>query len=308
MDSVRLGDIRLTYLPDGAIHGELRSLYRDLPETGLEGSNELLDEDDLLVMSVGAVLVEVGERRALIDLGWGPSSLDIHEASQGARRGHAHGGTLVASLRECGLGPEDIDTVALSHLHSDHIGWLLSGDKLTFSRATHLLAEAEWCYWNEPGRLDKLGSPSSEQGATLASRLQFIDDGDTVVPGVDAMLTAGHTPGHLSFVASSGTARAVVLGDAVHCPLELSYPELELVIDVDPTMAARSRHRLERLLSGEGTMSAGGHFSGAAFQRLIVSDVGKRLVPVRTDRRPSPSAELLGLGDLWPTRPGPQCS
>ena len=280
MNGVRLGDIRLTYLPDGAIHSELESLYRNLPDTELEGSRELLDDDDLLVMSVGAVLVEVGDRRALIDLGWGPSTLDIYEATQGERRGHVHGGALVASLGECGFGPDDIDTVVISHLHSDHIGWLLNDEKLTFSRASHLLAEAEWGFWHEPGRLDQLGSPSSDQSAILGSRLRFVDDGDTILPGVNAMLTAGHTPGHLSFVASSGTERAVVLGDAVHCPLELSYPELELVIDVDPTMAARSRRRLEELLSEEGTMSAGGHFSGAAFQRMIVSDVGKTLVPV----------------------------
>ena len=58
------------------------------------------------------------------------------------------GGRLLASLASMGLGPDDIDVVAYSHLHADHVGWT-SGDgaELTFGRARHVLSRAEWDHW-----------------------------------------------------------------------------------------------------------------------------------------------------------------
>jgi len=70
------------------------------------------------------------------------------------------GGTLLKSLAAEGLSPDDIDTVVFTHLHHDHVGWTSNiapapnggsqqpATALTFSRARHLVAGAEWDYWN----------------------------------------------------------------------------------------------------------------------------------------------------------------
>jgi glyoxylase-like metal-dependent hydrolase (beta-lactamase superfamily II) len=93
------------------------------------------------------------------------------------------------------------------------------------------------------------------------------------------MVTAGHTPGHASFVVSGADRRAIVLGDAVHCPIELVVPNLGFVHDVDPAQAA-AQARVDRELIRPGTVLAGGHFPAPAFRQLL--DVTPReLAPVQ---------------------------
>ena len=83
------------------------------------------------------------------------------------------------------------------------------------------------------------------------------------------MATFGHTPGHLSFVISSGNERAIVLGDAVHCPVEILEPELTFVVDVDPELAQRTRVFIEQALLEPDTVAAAPHFADLVFGRLM---------------------------------------
>jgi glyoxylase-like metal-dependent hydrolase (beta-lactamase superfamily II) len=167
-----------------------------------------------------------------------------------------------------------------SHLHADHVGWLVTetsgGPRLTFPRAEHRLAEAEWRYWTDPTREWRWGWPTSVQLEMLGTRRSALEDGAVLAPGVNVMLTPGHTPGHASFVVSSGTERAVVLGDTIHCPVEISHPELALLSDVDPVAGRATRALLQRELDG-GTVAVGGHFPDFVFGRVIRSADGRQL-------------------------------
>ena len=58
----------------------------------------------------------------------------------------------------------------------------------------------------------------------LTGRLRPIDQDTAIAPGITALLAPGHTPGHLCLVISSGQQRALLLGDAITCPLQLDEP------------------------------------------------------------------------------------
>jgi glyoxylase-like metal-dependent hydrolase (beta-lactamase superfamily II) len=96
-------------------------------------------------------------------------------------------------------------------------------------------------------------------------------DGDRVelAPGVTALASPGHTPGHLSIVVSSGTERAILLGDAVTCPQQLEEPDWENMTDVDPGLAHRTREQLWRDLAGRPDVAVAAHFPGLAFGRVL---------------------------------------
>jgi glyoxylase-like metal-dependent hydrolase (beta-lactamase superfamily II) len=276
---IHIGDIDVTFVPDGYISFSPTGAYPGSPPELWEANGQYLDEAGLVVMSLGVLLVRSGGRVALVDLGWGPASLSVGDGTPGTRTVRGTGGTMLDNLAVLGVQPGDVDAVLFSHLHGDHTGWIIdpttatgSADapgRATFSNATHYLSEAEWDYWTTKEAGGVGPAPTAEQLAVLAPRMAPLGEGAGPLPGIDVMPTPGHTPGHLSFVISSGEDRALVLGDAVHCPIEINQPELTFSADVDPAMAQRTRIHIEQELSHPGTVAAGPHFADLVFGRLL---------------------------------------
>lgn len=273
--SVTVGSLSVTFVPDGSIWATPESSYPGSDEALWRAHPNLLDEDGRFLMSLGALLVRSGEHLVLVDLGWGPTEESIVDPVTGATDGWIGGGALVDNLAACGVRPGDVDAVLFSHLHRDHTGWLARDGEPCFSNADHFVAEAEWTYWTTVGALGVGPAPTHAQLGALEGRLAFVADGDTPVPGIEVLATPGHTPGHCSFVLSSGTERAVVLGDAIHCPVELLEPELWYVADVDPELARRTKRHIEAELLRPDTIAAGPHFADLVFGRLLPGE-GKR--------------------------------
>lgn len=106
------------------------------------------------------------------------------------------GEPLPEALGRAGIDMADIRAVAVSHLHNDHAGGL----KHFAGRVPVHVQRAELSY-------GLANHPEPERHAIY--RIDFDDpnidwrqaDGDVeIAPGVTAVLTAGHTPGHQSFV------------------------------------------------------------------------------------------------------------
>ena len=111
----------------------------------------------------------------------------------------------------------------------------------------------------------------------LRERVDLVDGETTVVPGITMVPTPGHTPGNCSFLVSSGTARAVVLGDAIHCPLQISHPEWAFAADANPEAARRAREALLREMDAPGTVVVGPHFPDAVFGRVLAGTAPRRV-------------------------------
>lgn len=277
MCSTTVGEVRLTWLPDGVHHIRPLAQYGgSTPEHF--APHDVVDENGFLVMSLGSLLVESGGRRMLVDLAFGPGHVDLGAVVGDGFEGDLVGGSLLVSLAAVGLTPADIDAVAYSHLHPDHVGWVCDGHgEAVFGNATHYVAEGEWDWWVNGEGAEVPLAPDEATRAVMSERLELVGDGFAPVPGVQFMSTPGHTPGHCSFVVSSGDERAVILGDAIHCPVEISSPELDFVFDVDLEVARRTKERIIRELDDPRTLAAGGHFPDFVFGRLVQADGANRL-------------------------------
>src|SRR5438105_3786612 len=95
--------------------------------------------------------------------------------------------------------------------------------------------------------------------APIESRLETWDGNGPLLPGLDVRRAPGHTPGSTILVVSSGGARAMLLGDVVHCPVELLDDEWATIGDVDPAMARRTRVALARELEADDVPVAAAH-------------------------------------------------
>jgi glyoxylase-like metal-dependent hydrolase (beta-lactamase superfamily II) len=187
------------------------------------------------------------------------------------------GGKLLDELSGAGCAPEEVNDIAVSHLHIDHCGWLLdSNSSPQFPRARIWVGAADWEHFVE--RATGVMLDSVREGLKrLASdgRITVVDGDRLIAPGLDALAAPGHTPGHLTFVVSDGPERALLLGDSVTCPVQLDEADWGAMSDVDPTLARRTRERLWDEMEQSGVPGVGAHFPGLRFGRVLAGS-GRR--------------------------------
>ncbi|MGJ0156529.1 MBL fold metallo-hydrolase [Streptomyces sp. CH8.1] len=273
--SIRLGETKVSYVPDGDVRLRPLELLPDTTEEVWAARPEYLDPEGRLVGSVGALLVEHGDRALLIDAGFGPQALRLPEGPLDA----IHGGALPAALAELGRRPEDVEAVAFTHLHADHLGWAChpapGADRPLFAHADHLISGPEW------ERRDLLEAQGmAEQVRTLAPRVRTVADGQEVFPGVRVRITPGHTVGHAEYVITGGGRRLIAFGDALHSPIQVDHPDWSSGFDHDRALTADHRRRLVAELAEPRTLGFGVHFADVVFGHVRHDGTGPAWRPL----------------------------
>ena len=263
---MRIGEIDVTPLSDGFL--AMPPIY--FGEAADWGPHKaLLNEEGNIPVPIGCFLIRTGGQTVLIDAGIG----DLDFGSIG------RGGELPAQLAAEGVSPADIDLVICTHLHLDHSGWLVKDEKPFFPNATVRFGAGDW----QQFVVDGVDDPGTKMRVQLLADLDRVDmiDGDDVVlaPGITSRHAPGHTHGHNVLVLSSGDERAVLLGDAVTCPVQLEEPDWQAMSDVDKDLAARTREALFTELEGTDTVAVAAHFPGLEFGRILPGQ-GKRYFSV----------------------------
>ena len=191
-------------------------------------------------------------------------------------------GRLPTSLQAVGIRPEAVTDLIFTHLHFDHIGWASAGGTAFFPNATVRCAAADLDHFL-PGTPEDVYLSQVYRALTVAERLGPVLDrvetwesDGTILPGVDVRLAPGHTPGSSVMVISDRTERALILGDMVHCPLELMDDDFNLLVDYDQAMANAVREAYARELEGTNTPVVASHFPGLQFGRLLPSQGVRR--------------------------------
>jgi glyoxylase-like metal-dependent hydrolase (beta-lactamase superfamily II) len=250
------------------IDGEIRVSVEDVVGKGSDRADwdEVLPghvaDDGMMTVPLGGFLVRgIGDRIVLIDAGVGPIT-----------RERFTGGRLLERLAEEGVKPSDVTDVIFTHLHFDHVGWASQQGRVVFDRAAYRCDERDWHHFvdHDPGATRKL--------LPLATHLETFDGSGTILPGIDLQAAPGHTPGSTVIVLSSGTDRVVLLGDAVHCPIELVDDEWGTIGDVDPALAKRTKAALAQELEGSTAHVSAAHFPEMQFGRLLQAQAKRQWV------------------------------
>jgi glyoxylase-like metal-dependent hydrolase (beta-lactamase superfamily II) len=266
---MRIGDIEVSPVYDATGLTEPSRLWDRSSDEWLP-HQQYLEEDGRLKLDFGAFLIRSGDSLVLVDTGYGPDPVGVVFDN-----GFTEHGKLPESLASQGVRPEDITHVVFTHLHSDHLGWAVIDGKPVFPNATYSCHQMDRDFFFdveslEPGAADiHRKQMVVDQLSPLGDRFVTFDRDESLVTGVDLVLAPGHTPGSTIIVISSGADRALLLGDIVHCPVELTDPEWAMVGDVDKELALRTRESLTRELEGTSTPAAPGHLPGLAFGRVI---------------------------------------
>lgn len=236
--TVELQDLTVTMLLDGET---------TMGPDCLVGEGLVLGAGDLvggrLPLPVRAFLVQGPGGSLLIDAGAGDAW-------------HKGLGQIGAALAEAGTGPQEVDAVALTHTHIDHLSGLVDGDgALTFPNAERVyVATEELMAFREVPRM-----------IPVQARLVPLEQGDGPFPGVMAVNAPGHSPGHMAFLVEG---RLLIWGDLVHHPLQFARPGVTWKYDEDPDQARATRVELFERVLDEGWMVAGSHLPHPGVGRL----------------------------------------
>ena len=175
-----LGDFEVTALSDGTLGLPVSTL---LTNTTPERVKKVLARASLkepVDTSVNGYLINTGTKLVLIDTGagalFGPTV-----------------GKLIDNLKAAGYQPEQVDEIYITHMHGDHVGGLMAGDKLVFPNATVRADKRDADYWLNKSKMDAAPKDAKEmfQGAmaslnpyVAAGKFKTFDGATELVPGV----------------------------------------------------------------------------------------------------------------------------
>lgn len=211
---------------------------------------------------LNVTLLRRDDRLVLFDAGSGPDFMPT-------------AGALPDALAALDVTPDQITDVIFTHAHPDHIWGVLDDfDEPLFTNARHMIGRAEYDYWADPETVNTI-DPARQSFAAGAKRrldalagiLDLFEDGDQVSPGVTAMATPGHTPGHTSFDIAG---QMLVTGDALtNAHLAVRRPDLPSGSDQNPELGAETRINLLNNITDSGISIIGYHLPDGGMGTVI---------------------------------------
>jgi len=275
----KVGDFEITSVSDGARtfpmpDGFVKNASKD---QALAAAQAAYMPKGMVTVPFNPQVINTGSKLVLIDAGNGPVP-------------NAPVGLLMANLAAAGIDPKAIDVVVLSHLHPDHINGIKTADnKLAFPNAEIKVPALDWAFWMSDDNMSK--APEGMMKGYFNNTRKILSDlsdkvtkyewGKEVAPGVTAIDARGHTPGHSAFAVASGSARILVQSDVTNIPeLFLRNPDWHVVFDIDPVVAAQTRHKIYDMAAAERMTVVGFHFAFPSIGHVEKDGAGYRLVPV----------------------------
>jgi N-acyl homoserine lactone hydrolase len=203
----------------------------------------------LIEHPTGLILVDTGETGRTAEPGYFPR---WHPYYHLAVRAHVRPEEEIGpQIRALGFSPDDVRTVILTHMHTDHAGGLYHFPKseIFVSRTEYKLAHSlagralgylpqHWPSWFSPRLIDFTSHPL----APFPTSYPLTSSGDiTLVP------TPGHTPGHLSVIVQSDAFSVFLAGDTSYTQQLLQASAVDGVSG-NENLALQTSHLIQRYL------------------------------------------------------------
>lgn len=272
-----LGDTEIVTLSDGHLTLPAEFIFGPMPTDELSGilARYGMDPTAPLTPPCNITLLRRGDVLALFDAGSGTGF-------------QSSVGKLPDALEAAGIDPMDITHVIFTHGHPDHLwGALDDFDEPLFANATHMMGQVEFDYWMDDATVESIGAERASFAVGAKRRLEVLEadlglfaEGDEVLPGVVALASAGHTPGHMCFVLGQGADAVMILGDAIgNGHIAFARPDWASGSDQEPELAALTRVRLFEQITAQGMTVVGFHLPEGGIGRVQAVAEGFEFLP-----------------------------
>jgi glyoxylase-like metal-dependent hydrolase (beta-lactamase superfamily II) len=281
----KVGDIQVNAIFDGSTTFDLTDSF--VLNVKKDDVNAALDKAFLpkekMSLLFTPLAINTGGKTVVIDTGMGAASL---ASSKGEN------GQFAVNLAAAGIDPKSVDAVVISHFHGDHINGLLNADGTpAFPNAEVLVPAVEWKYFMDDGEMSR--APEGRMQTVFKNARRVLETGlkkkatpyewgKDVVPGLRAVETIGHTPGHTSFILSSGSDKVFIQSDVTNHPaLFVVNPGWHAFFDQDPAQAETTRRKTYDMLVAEKMRVQGFHYPFPGLGNVVKDGNGYRLIPAQ---------------------------
>ena len=212
--------------------------------------------EDFVSIPFTVLIVETGSKVVMCDAGTGGQVQPT-------------AGRLMANMKAAGIDPGKIDTILISHFHPDHIFGLMEKETNApvFPNADIVVSAAEYDWWTEAGRVEKLAEARKGLGNRIQTvfptwkNIRRVATEEEVAPGIHMLNAPGHTPGHTVFHLSSGSKELMISNDIAYVPaLAARNPGWHGVYDQDGPLAEATRRAMLDRVIADKMMICGYHF------------------------------------------------
>ena len=189
-----------------------------------------------------------------------------------------------------GYQPEQVDEVYITHMHPDHVGGLMAGDKMAFPNAIVRADQHDADFWLSQANLDK--APADAKGffrGAMASLNPYVAAGKfkpfagntELSCGIKAIGAPGRTPGHSMYLVESQGRKLMLWGDLMHvAAVQFPEPSVTIAFDTDSKRAAIQRKRAYAEAAKQGYLVGSAHLSFPGLGHLRAQGKGYAWLPV----------------------------
>ncbi|MGG3559802.1 MBL fold metallo-hydrolase [Peribacillus frigoritolerans] len=212
METMQIGEIKLTWLNGGVTHLDGGAMFGVVPKP-LWSKKYPVNENNQIELRTDPILVQANGLNMLIDSGIGNGKMND---KQKRNFGVTEESNLVEDLGRLGIQPNDIDYILMTHLHFDHACGLTKREGETwvpvFERAEIITTKTEWAEMKNPNIRSK-STYWSENWEAVTSLVRPFEGEQEITAGIKMIHTGGHSDGHAIIIIEDGGDRLIHMAD-----------------------------------------------------------------------------------------------
>ncbi len=245
----RIGQLDIHLINDGQVRVDSGGAFGVVPRVLWSG---LLppDDENLVPMTLHCLVVRSGGQTIVIDTGLGDKLTPRMRAIWRLERPH---GSLIDGLARLGIQPGEVSLVIDTHLHGDHCAGNTAYDEAgnvvaCFPNAEYVVQRREFEDAMRPNeRTRGTYFPINYEPLAKKGQLRLLErEEEELAPGIFAVRTPGHTPGHLSVRLESAGEHGLFVCDLATYAVHFERLGWMTAYDVEPLVTLETKRRWQQ--------------------------------------------------------------